>query len=164
MPNKTQSILLGAAVSVVLGTVLAFIAYSGGTAGMMLGGCGGCLVAFVGPVVAVWHYTSTNRLTIPAGAGAGLGAITGVAGAALSWLVTFVLRAVGVFPTAEEWQRQTQEMFGAEGAAMPAAGGSFFSSPVGELVVGLLVGAIVGAIGGAIAAAIFKKGTATDEV
>ena len=158
MPSKNQSILLGALVSVVLGTILAFIAYSGGTAGLFLGGCGGCLAAFVGPVVAVWHYTNTHRLTIPAGSGAGLGALTGLTGAALSWVITFLFRAIGVFPTAEEWQRTTQEMFGQEGAEVPDMSGSIFSSPIGELVIGLLIGAIVGAIGGAIAASIFKKG------
>lgn len=163
MPSKNQSILLGALVSVVLGTVLAFIAYSGGMAGMILGGCGGCLVAFVGPVVAVWHYTNTNHLTIPAGTGAGMGALTGMAGAVLSWVVTFVLRAIDVFPTAAEWQQTSQEMFGAEGGEVPDMSGSFMGSPLGELVVGLVMGAIVGAIGGAIAASIFKKGT-VDEV
>ncbi len=158
MPSKNQSILLGALVSVVLGVVLAFIAYSGSMAGMVVGGCGGCLAAFVGPVIAVWHYTNTHNLTLPAGSGAGLGAITGVAGSVLSWAVTLVLRAVGVFPTAEEVARRSSEMFGAGGTDVPDMSGSFMSSPIGELLIGLLVGAIVGAIGGAIAASVFKKG------
>ena len=159
MPNKAPSILLGALVSLVLGVILAFIAYSGSTAGMMLGGCGACLAAFVGPGAAVWHYTNTHRLTLPVGSGAGLGAMTGMLGAVFSWAATFLLRSVGVFPTAEEWARRTQEAFGGSGADVPDMSGSFLSSPVGELLIGLVVGAIVGAIGGAVAASIFKKGT-----
>ena len=167
MPSKTQSILLGALVSAVLGTVLSILAFSGGMALQVLSGCGACLAAFVGPMVAVWHYTSTHGLTVSAGSGAGLGAITGVVGAVISAVLAFVFRAVGLVPTVAEMQEQQREMM-VERGMDPAqidqaiASSAWMSGPVAEIVIGLLAGAIVGAIGGAIAASIFKKGGVED--
>lgn len=162
MPSKTQSILIGALFSTVLGTILAFVMASGGMAAVIAGTCSACLLAFAGPVVAVWHYTRTYRLTLAAGAGAGLGAITGVVGSVLSWAVTFGLRAADLLPSAMELQRRTQEVLGVDASQAPDMSGSFFASPAGELVVGIVAGLIVGAIGGAIAASVFKKGEADD--
>lgn len=164
MPSKTQSILLGATVAVVVGTLLNIVVFNAGTIGLMLGSCVGCLFIFVGPLVAVWHYTNTYNLTIPAGTGAGIGALTGLATGVLSWVVTFVLRAVNVIPTALEMQERALEAVGADPSTMPDPSESFFSTPIGELVVGLAMGAIIGAIGGAIGAAIFKKGDLSADV
>ena len=163
MPSKNQSILLGAAVAVVVGTLLNIVIANAGTTGMMVGGCAGCLLIFIGPLVAVWHYTSTHHLTLTAGEGAGMGAITGVVGGILGWVVTYVLRLADVIPTAAEAQERAAAAFGADPATMPQSD-SFFSSPIGELLIGLVFGAILGAIGGAIGAAIFKKGPAVDDV
>ncbi|MEM1117203.1 MAG: hypothetical protein AAF845_19340 [Bacteroidota bacterium] len=149
--------------AVVIGTLFNVVILNAGTAGMMFGGCLGCLFVFVGPLVTVWHYTSTYSLTIPAGAGAGLGAQTGLLSAVLSWLVTFVLRLVNVIPTAAEMQERMVREMGVDPSTIPAQDG-FMSSPIGELTVGLIAGAIVGAIGGAIGAAVFKKGDASGEV
>lgn len=163
MPSKTQSIVLGAVVAVVVGTLLNIVIANAGTTGLMIGGCTACLLIFIGPLVAVWHYTSTHSLTLTAGEGAGIGALTGVAGSALGWAVTYVLRLADVLPTAAEAQRQAAEAFGADPSQLPDQSGSFLSTPIGELLVGLVMGAILGAIGGAIGAAIFKKGDPLDD-
>lgn len=163
MPSKTQSILLGALVYAVLGTVLAIVAFRGGMATQILGSCAVCLAAFAGPMVAVWHYVSTNNLTLPAGSGAGLGAITGITGALISAVLGLVLRAVDVLPTVAEVQERQREMMIEQGMD-PAqldqamASSAWMSGPIPELIIGFLAGAIIGAIGGAIAASIFKKG------
>ncbi len=163
MPSKNQSVLLGALVSAVLGVVLSILAFQGGMAAQMLGSCALCLAAFAGPLVAVWHYTDTNDLTIPAGSGAGLGALTGVVGAVISWVLAFALRSIGLIPTVAEIQERQRDMFierGMDPAQLDQAisSSSWMSGPIPELVMGIVVGAIVGAIGGAIGAAIFKKG------
>lgn len=167
MPSKTTSILIGAAVYAVVGALMTFVSISGGLATAALGGCGACLAAFAGPVVAVWHYVTTYRLTLPAGSGAGLGAITGLAGAVLSTVLTFVLRAINVFPTAAEAveiQRRLMIEAGLDAAQVDAqlAAGQAMSGPVFEIGVAVVSGLVIGAIGGAIAAAVIKRGEAED--
>ena len=167
MPSKTQSILIGALVYAVVGAVMSFIATSGGMATAALGGCGACLAAFAGPMVGVWHYVSTNKLTIPAGSGAGLGAVTGLAGGVLAYGLTQLLRVINILPTvaeAAELQRQMMIDMGVDAAEVDAqlAAGSAMSGPVAEIAISVIGGLIIGAIGGAIAASVFKKGEADD--
>lgn len=146
---------------------MGFIASSGGVATAAVAGCGACLAAFSGPMVGVWHYVSTNRLTIPAGSGAGLGAVTGLAGGVLGYALTQLLRVVNVLPTAAEAiERQREMMIGmgmdAAQVDQQLAAGSAMSGPVAEIAISVIGGLIIGAIGGAIAASIFKKGEAED--
>lgn len=167
MPSKTTSILIGALVYAVVGAIMSFIASQGGLMTATLGGCGACLAAFAGPVVAVWHYVTTNRLTIPAGTGAGLGALTGVVGAGVAFVLGYILRALNVLPTTDELLARQRELMinaGLDPAQVDAqlAAGSAMSGPVAEVVIGVLAGLVVGAIGGAIAAAVVKRGAAYD--
>jgi hypothetical protein len=114
----------------------------------------------------VWHYTSTYRLTIPAGQGAALGAAAGAVGAVISWVLTWVLTSAGVMPDpAEQVRRQLESQPGMTEEQVEAAMQmtEMFSGPLG-IVAGILIGAVLGAIVGAIAALVFKKGDATPGV
>lgn len=167
MPSKTPSIALGALVSVVLSLALSFGILSLGPTGQTVAGCGACLLAFVGPLLAVWHYTSTHRLTLPAGPGASLGAITGAVAAIVGGLIQQGLILSGLYPNAAElMERQRQAMLDSgmdpaqieQGMQMAEQMGGLASNPVLGIVIGVVIGAVVGALGGAIGAAVFKKG------
>ncbi|MEM1057308.1 MAG: DUF4199 family protein [Bacteroidota bacterium] len=164
MPSKNQSILIGVAVSVVLGLAFAFIASSAGTIGQTLAGCFACLVALAAPMTAVWHYTSTYNLTIPAGQGAGIGAAVGAAGAILSGILQRVFMSIGLLPDPIEQAREIYEAQGMSPEQIEQAMGMVeaLSSPVMGIIFGLILGALVGAIGGALGAVVFKKGNADD--
>ena len=165
MPTKLPSIVIGAAVYTVLAVILSFLALSGGMTASIVGSCGLCLTALVGPLVAVWHYTTTHSLTIPAGTGAGIGAGAGALGAILGGIVSLLLQTVGVLPdSAEQLEQQRRTMLD---AGMDPAQvdqqlelAASFSNPVIGLVLGIVIGAVVGAIAGAIGASVFKKGAA----
>ena len=168
MPSKTPSIGLGAAVYAIFSLIIGFVAINGGTAGQYLVSVLCCLAALAGPFAAVWHYTSTNRLTIPAGTGAGLGAAAVVLGGIASYLITLVLQAINLYPSSEEMIEMQRNQMIAQGLepeaveqAMQMA--EMFQGPLGA-VVNLVIAAVIGAVGGAIAAAIFKKGVAGDDL
>ena len=162
MPSKSQSILIGAAVAAVLSLVNVFLAVNGGQAGQYLSSLVCCLVAVAGAGGAVWHYTSTHRLTIPAGTGAGLGALAVVAGYAVAYVLGEILQAVGVFPSdAEVMERSRQQALdqGMDPAMVDQSMqfAEMFQGPVGAIISAVILG-VLGAVVGAIAAAVFKKG------
>ncbi len=162
MPSKTPSIALGAAVYAVAGLIMGFIAINTGQAGQYLVSVLCCLAALAGPAVAVWHYTSTNHLTIPAGQGAGLGAAAVAIGGLVSYGITRLLQAVGAYPSAAEMLERQRDQLVAQGMDPEAIAqamqmGELFQG-VGGALVQIVVVALIGAIGGAVAASIFKKG------
>lgn len=166
MPSKTQSIVIGVAVSVVLGLVLGFIAANAGTVGASLAGCFSCVVALAAPMIAVWHYTNTHGVTLAAGQGAGIGAAVGAIGGLLSAIVQRLLITAGVFPDPVAQAREIYEAQGMSPEQIDQAMGMVqaMSGPVVGIVSALVIGALIGAIGGAIGAAIFKRGDGFDEV
>jgi hypothetical protein len=166
MPSKTQSILIGVAVSVVLGLAFAFVAANAGTIGQTLAGCFACLVALAAPMAAVWHYTSTYNLTIPAGPGAGIGAAVGAIGAVVGGLLQRLFISIGVLPDPVEQAREIYEAQGMSAEQIEQAMGMVeaFSNPVMGIVFALVIGAVVGAVGGALGAVLFKKGTPDEEI
>ncbi|HLT46904.1 MAG TPA: hypothetical protein VK002_06720 [Rubricoccaceae bacterium] len=160
MPSKLTSILIGALIYAVVGAIGAIIsAASGGM--QFVGGALGCIALIAGTAGAVWHYTSTYRLTIPAGQGAALGAGAGAVGALISWVLTWILTSAGIMADPVEQARRQMEGQGLteEQMEMALRWTETFTGPLG-IVVGLAIGAILGAIIGAIAALIFKKGEA----
>ena len=165
MPSKSQSIAIGVGVSVVLGLLFGFLATSGGQAGQMIGGCGACLVALLAPMAAVWHYTSTYNLTIPAGQGAGMGAAVGAIGGIVGGLLQRLLISLSIFPDPIENARQQLVSQGLDPAQIEQSLkiAETLNSPVIGLVAGLLIGALIGAIGGVLGAVIFKKGSEVDD-
>jgi len=158
MPSKSQSILLGTAVYVVVSLILQFIGQGmGGGAATMVVGALGCLIALAIGAVPVWHYTSTHNLTVPAGTGAGMGAISLVLGAILLSLVTWLLVSAGVMPDPQEIALEQMEREGMPQEQIDLA--MQFANPLISAAIGAVLGAILGAIGGAIGASMFKKGT-----
>lgn len=153
MSGKQQSILLGSAVVAVLSTsYLSFI------------NCLCCLGVIAGAMVAVWHYTQTNQLTIKPGEGAVMGLMAGLIGAVIALVLNYILMQIGIRHDAallnamldmfqdslppeqyDELVRQRDE---------PTTLGSYLTSGM----IGVAVSAIFGAVGGAIGAALFKKG------
>lgn len=162
MSSKMQSALLGALVFAVLGTLVAIMTV-GDTSMQIVATISNCLVAIIAPLVAVWHYTSTNALTIPAGEGAGLGALASAVGALFGGIIGFLLQGIGLLPTTEEvieLQREQMLSQGMSAEQIDQTMGmmSTFSNPFIAILIGVVIGAIIGAIAGAISALIFKKG------
>ncbi len=166
MPSKSRSVLIGAGVAAVLALIQVVLTVSGGTAGQYLSSLVCCLVAILGAGTAVWHYTSANRLTIPAGTGAGLGAAAVAAGYLVAYVVGEVLQALGVTPSdAEIIARSRQQLVdqGMDPAQIDQGlqMAEMLSGPLGAAV-SLLMLAVLGAVAGAIAAAVFKRGEGED--
>ncbi len=126
----------------------------------MVAGLLGCLVPFSSGLVAVWHYTSTHNLTVPAGQGAGMGALAGLAGALVAGAIAYLLISVGILPDPIEAARTQMEGQGMSEEQLDSALAMMerFSNPVIGLAIGGVVGTLLGAISGAIGAVVFKKG------
>jgi hypothetical protein len=117
----------------------------------------------------VWHYTSTNELTIPAGKGALMGLTAAALGAFAAIFLNFLLIKMGI-----RADRAIVEaiisMFGdnlppdqvdtmQDELDQPVRFGKHFLNGL----IGVVVGAIFGAIGGVIGAAMFKRGPVASE-
>lgn len=155
MSPKAQSTLLGAAVVAVLST-----SYLG------LINCLCCAGVIAGAMVAVWHYTETNKLTLPTGEGV----MMGVAAAAIGWVIAsilnFIIMTMGI-RSDQVISEYILEMFRdqmppeqidqmEEQMNQPVTLATYFGTI--NLWIGLVVSIIFGAIGGAVGASVFKKG------
>ena len=150
MSSKLPSILIGVAVYVLLGLLTSFLSSMGAAAGM-LAGVLGCVTVLIAAAAAVWHYTSTNALTISGGQGAGMGVLVGLVGAVIAGTLSLLLVQFGVLPdpmdvVREQWRTQglSEEQIEQMGGWAEAGSG-----PIG-IVIGAVVGMILGAAGGAI--------------
>lgn len=172
MPDKTPSVILGALVYVVLGTIisLATPTAAGGQGGLgMLVGCLSCLLVMGSGMIAVWHYTNTHQLTLAAGQGVTLGMMSAVLGAITAALIGFLLMTLGLRPGVEEVMDMTiaeLEQQGMTDAQIDSAIGitRMMLSPIAMIAMAVISGAIGGAIGGALGAVFFKKGSEVDNV
>lgn len=159
MPSKQQSIILGGVLVGLLSTSYL------GLINLLC--CAGVLI---GALVAVWHYTTQNELTLQAGQGAGIGTMAAILGWAIAFVLNFVLIKAGI----RSDQAMTQFFLDRFGQNMPPEqydqlldqlnqeitfGAYFINS-----LIGLAVSALFGAIGGAIGAAVFKKGPVEEMV
>ncbi len=165
MPSKVPSIVVGAAVAVIIGVVTQFVTTGPAMGNQVLSGVMGCLACLayaIAGVVAVYHYTNTHGLTISPGSGAGLGALAAVAGALVAYLIGLLLQTVGVMPSADEMMQMQMELMRDQGMSEEQIEqvGQFAGMSQGPIAIAIavVVGAILGAIGGAIGAAMFKKG------
>ncbi|HMB91349.1 MAG TPA: hypothetical protein VKP65_10915 [Rhodothermales bacterium] len=153
MSPKGQSIFIG-------GIVVALLSTS--YLGLINLFC--CAGVIIGSMAAVWHYTSENELTVPAGEGAVMGLSAAALGVVIATIINFILIKMGI--------RHDLAM---SGFIMEQFGGSMPPEQVEAMeeqmnqpvtvgaylvngLVGIVVSVIFGAIGGAIGAAIFKKG------
>ena len=153
MPDTKQSIILGALVSGILGT--SYLGYIN-----LL--C--CLGVIVGALVAVWHYTDTNEITIPTGKGAGLGAMAALGGALIALVLNFVLIQAGIrhdlagveFMINNLGDSMAPEQLEAMEMQLEAP---FQLGPyLLNGIFGFAISAAFGAIGGSLGAKLFKKG------
>ena len=165
MPSKQQSLILGGLVTGLLSTsYLGFINIL----------C--CAGVLAGALVAVWHYTSTNELTLSGGQGAGMGVQAALIGWAVAFVLNFILMSVGLRHdlAVAQWMMQNMgdSLQGPQLDAIeeqlntPFGLGYYIKTTVASLngAIGIALTALFGAIGGAIGAAVFKKGPAEDEV
>lgn len=118
-----------------------------------------CCVAVIGAgLVAVWHYTASNDLTLAGGEGAGMGAAAGALSAVLAGVLVWALTAAGIFPDPDVVMQEMLDSMPADQREMAEKfGGGAGMGPAGILI-NALVSAVIGAIGGALGAAVFKKG------
>jgi energy-converting hydrogenase Eha subunit A len=121
-----------------------------------------CLGVIGAGLVAVWHYTSTNALTITGGEGAGMGAAAGAVAAILTGILSYALIAAGILPDPEVVMQEMLESMPEDQRAMAERFGGVGTGPVGWII-NAVIYAVIGAIGGAIGAALFKKGPITPE-
>lgn len=164
MPSKQQSIILGGLVAGLLSTsYLGFINVL----------C--CAGVLAGAMVAVWHYTSTNELTLSGGQGATLGLQAALLGWVVAFVLNFVLMSAGLrhdlaiaefflnnmgdsMPpeSVEEMERQIDT---------PFTLGWYLKTTLMSVngAIGIGLSALFGAIGGAIGASAFKNGPEEDE-
>jgi len=157
MPSKQQSIVLGGVLVGILSTSYL------GLINMLC-----CAGVIIGALVAVWHYTSQNELTISAGQGAGLGVMAALLGWAIAFVLNFVLIKAGIRSdqaisqfildkvgsnmSPEQYDQLLQQM------EREVSFGAYFLNSL----IGLALSALFGAIGGAIGAAVFKKAPPED--
>ena len=162
MPNKMPSILVGALVLTVISVLSSVTVGQGGPVAQALG----CISLFIPALVAVWHYTSTQRVTLKAGQGAGIGVMATLLGLVISFAIGYVLQELGITPSFEEVMEaemaRQRDKLAERGMsqeeidqAMSFAGGG---TPLIGMAISLALGAIVGAGTGAVSALVFKKG------
>ena len=167
MPSKKQSVLVGGLIAAVIGTGVAITQHLSGAGGPanqnpvlgMIFGLLGCVVMLTSGVIAVWHYTSENELTLRPKQGVGIGTLAGLVYAAAALALGWLLVLFNVLPSPEE----TMEVMRNSGAfdTPGAEQGLAFAEIMitwGWAVGTLLLGVIMGLVGGAIGAAIFKHG------
>lgn len=153
MPDTKQSILLGALVAGILSTSY-----------LSLLNLLCCLGVIAGALVAVWHYTDTNELTISTGKGAGMGALAAIGGGVIALITNLVLIQMDIrhdlamleFMINSLGDRMAPEMIEDMEAQLEAPfelGLYLFNA-----LLGFAISAVFGAGGGAIGAKVFKKG------
>ena len=167
MPSKNQSILVGGLIAAVLGTGVAVIQNLSGAndptnqnpvLGMIFGLLG-CMIMLTSGLIAVWHYTTENELTIKGKQGVGIGVLAGLVYAVTALILGWLLILLNVMPSPEEAMEMVRATgaFDAPGAEQAA---SFTEMMItwGGPIFALIGGVIMGLVGGAIGAALFKRG------
>ena len=173
MPSKSNSILIGGLVAGLIGTVIAVVSTqmtmgaleSGDQPNQMVQlvfGLIGCLVPVSAGLIAVWHYTGENELTLRGGQGVGLGALTGIAYAVVAVALGFLLQWLNVLPSPDEYMDTFVNSGALDQAGEEAADAILrwteFMVRWGSIIMALVFGVVMGLIGGAIGAAMFKRG------
>ena len=161
MSGKALSIVIGGVSIGVLASVLGLLNRNPTGVGAQCLGCVICLLYLAPGLIAVWHYTSTNQLTITGGEGAGMGAMAGLVAGLTSGILGLLFRGIGLMPSADEIMLQLEQtgaldQMPAEQADMMYQIMEFTTGPI-AIVIGVVIGVILGVIGGAIGASLFKK-------
>lgn len=153
MPSKQQSIILGGLVVTILST--SYLSYIN-----ML--C--CLGVLTGSMVAVWHYTDTNEITIRSGEGAVMGILAALFGLVIASVLNFSLIKMGI----RHDLAISQAILNFVGDSMPPEQyDAMVEQMEAEYTIGMMMKnmafnaipyVIFGAIGGLIGSKMFKKG------
>lgn len=159
MSGKWTSILIGALAATLALLVSSVLSDPTNPMGSIASSAICCLGVIAAGLVSVWHYTSTNQLTITGGEGAGMGAAAGAVAAILTGLLSYALIAAGLLPDPEVVMEEALRNMPEDQRDMAERFGGMGTGPVGWLINAVLY-AVIGAIGGAVGAAIFKKGGA----
>lgn len=162
MTGKSQSILLGGMIVGLLATLFGLVQFS--VQSQVLGTVACCVIPTVGALMATWHYTSTNALTIRAGEGAMMGLSACVLGYVISVVLTVLISFTGLVPSpfdvdaVIEVTRNTMSESGSSEEEIDMAvefiAQYFHFFTVIAVVMYALLGAVVGAIG----ANVYKHG------
>ena len=158
MPSKQQSIILGGVVVGLLSTSYL---------GMINLLC--CAGVLAGSLIAVWHYTTNNELTLRSGQGVSLGVMAALLGWAIAFVVNFALIKAGV----RSDLAISQFILDRFGDSMPPESVDQMIDQMEQPItlgmyainslLGVVFSVIFGAIGGAIGAAVFKNGDEDEE-
>lgn len=125
-----------------------------------------CAGVILGAMVAVWHFTSDQGVTIEAGDGALIGAAAGAIGALISTILTLaIIQPLGLgldqfvtdFVQGMDLPAETREQI----EMQSEQGGSIGAMAFGALI-NIVLFSVFGAIGGAIGAALFQKGDSSE--
>ncbi|MCY3999774.1 MAG: hypothetical protein OXF06_10190 [Bacteroidetes bacterium] len=172
MPSKIQSILIGGLLAAVIGVFIAVASEVSGASdpGNSSSALGivfqllGCMAAMTSGLIAVWHYTNENELTLTGGQGVGVGVLAGLVYAVGILILSYVLVGIGLLPSPEESFERIRDSgaFDAPGAEQ-AESITRMMLTWGIPIITTVIGVIMGLIGGAIGAAVFKRG-ADDEM
>ena len=162
MSGKFQSILLGALLTGILAAAYYVVQF--GNQSQILGALSCCVVPTVGALVAVWHYTTTNALTLASGQGATIGMSAGALGYVISWVLALLISLTGIVPGPFDMEaivEVTRDAMVEQGQDPAIIDQSiemvrqfFWLGPV----IGVAAYSAFGAVVGAIAANVFKKG------
>lgn len=160
MTGKYQSILLGSMIVGLLSALFSLVQYS--VQSQILGTAACCAIPTIGALMATWHYTSTNTLTIQAGEGALMGLATCMIGYFISVILSVLISFTGLAPSpfdvdaVMEITRNSMLDRGSSEEEIDTAVGMirqyFFLFSLIAIVAYGLFGAVVGAIG----ASVFK--------
>lgn len=162
MTGKFQSILLGALIVGLLATLLSLLQI--GMQSQVLGSLACCAIPTIGGLMATWHYTSTNELTIRAGEGALIGLAACVLGYVVSLILSVAVSFTGLMPSpfdVDAIVEMAQDSMISRGSSQQEIDQvigftrNYYVAIVGAVI---LAYGIFGAVVGAIGANIFKHG------
>ncbi len=161
MPSNTTSAVIGGLAGALIAVAFQVLAeYVNDIIGLIA-----CFSYVACGLIAVWHYTTVNSLTLTGGQGVKLGMFAGVVGAIVGTVLHYVLQAFGVLANKEqalEEARNEVEAAGGQGLEFAEGMIEFFYG-LGGIVFGLVLGVVMGLVGGAIGRAIWKHGEEEDE-
>jgi hypothetical protein len=167
MTGKSQSILLASLIVGLLATLFGLIQFN--VQSQVLGTAACCIIPTVGGLMATWHYTSINSITIRAGEGAMMGLAACVIGYVVSLVLSVLVSFTGLMPgpfdieAVVEVTRSSMMESGTSEEEIETAIGFVRQYFYLFIVVALVAYGLLGAVVGAIGANVFKHGEALAE-
>jgi len=123
-----------------------------------------CVIPTAGALLATWHYTSANALTIRAGDGAMIGLAACILGNFVSLVLSLLVSYTGLMPSpfdveaVIEMTQQSMVDRGSSQAEIDQAIGFMREFYFVFVIVAVVAYGVLGAVAGAIGASLFKRG------